>query len=161
MNRRSPPTSCLLDKNVVREALRGLVRETAGVALPARQRTSLDVIRTIIAYGGLLYITPELRHLLERPTTFSLASPLLPYLRVLRAGRYLKRWARRLAEEGFSHEDARLLSYASFGFDVDAVGVYTIETSRRLRRPSGRPPNELPFFHALGPPRRVSADDGP
>ncbi len=30
----SLPTSCLLDKSVVREALRGLVRETLGTPLP-------------------------------------------------------------------------------------------------------------------------------
>jgi hypothetical protein len=72
----------------------------------------------LIAYGGLLYITPELWHLLERPMNASLANPFLPYLCILRPGRYLKRWSRRLTEEGFSHEDALIISYASFGFDV-------------------------------------------
>jgi hypothetical protein len=55
----SLPTSCLLDKNVVREALRGLVRATLGMPLPPRQGTSLGVIHALIAHGGLLYITPE------------------------------------------------------------------------------------------------------
>jgi len=111
----SLPTSCLLDKSVVREALRGLVRETLGVPLLPRQGTSLGVVRALIAYGGLLYITPELWHLRERPANLTIASPFLAYLRVLRPGRYLKRWGRRLTEEGFSHEDALILSYASFG----------------------------------------------
>jgi hypothetical protein len=109
VNRISLPTSCLLDKNVVREALRGLVHETLGRELPPRQETSLAVVRILIAYGGLLYITPELWHLLERPANFPLASSFLPYLRILRPGRYLKRWSRRLVEEGFSHEDALIL----------------------------------------------------
>ena len=117
MSKISLPTSCLLNKSVVREALRGLVRETLGLHLPPRQVTSLEVIRSIIAYGGLLYITPELQHLLERPANLPIASPFLPYLRVLSPGRYLKRWCRRLTEESFSHEDALILSYASFGFD--------------------------------------------
>jgi hypothetical protein len=118
VNRISLPTSCLLDKNVVREALRGLVHETLGRDLPPRQETSLAMVRMLIVYGGLLYITPELWHLLERPANFPLATSFLPYLRILRPGRYLKRWSRRLAEEGFSPEDALILSYASFGLDA-------------------------------------------
>ena len=55
----SLPTLCLLDKNVVREALRGLVHETLGGTLPPRQVTALVVMRVLIAYGRLLYITPE------------------------------------------------------------------------------------------------------
>ena len=118
MNRISLPTSCLLDKNVVREALRGLVHETLSRHLPPRQGISLAVVRMLIAYGDLLYITPELWHLLQRPTNSLLTSPFLPYLRILRPGRYLKRWSRRLTEEGFAHADALILSYASFGFDA-------------------------------------------
>jgi len=127
----SLPTSCLLDKNIVREALRGLVRETLGRHLPPRQGASLGVVRALIAYGGLLYITPELWHLLERPAHLPIASPFLSYLRVLRPGRYLKRWRRRLTEEGFSHEDALILSYASFGFDTleKTFGVESVLTN--------------------------------
>jgi hypothetical protein len=78
VNKISLPTSCLLDKNVVREALRGLVHETLGRTLPPRQGTSLVVVRTLIAYGGLLYITPELWHLLEWPANLPIASAFLP-----------------------------------------------------------------------------------
>jgi hypothetical protein len=91
MSKTSLPTSYLLDKNVVREALRGLVRETLGMPFPPRQGTSLGVVRALIAYGDLLYITPELWHLLERPANLPIASPFLAYLCVLRPGRYLKR----------------------------------------------------------------------
>src|SRR5712691_234595 len=87
----SVPTSFLLDKNVVREVLRGLVRATLGMPLPPRQGTSLGVVRALIAHGGLLDITPELWHLLERPANLPIASPVLSYLRVLRPGRYLWR----------------------------------------------------------------------
>ena len=131
MSKTSLPTSYLLDKSVVREALRGLVRETLGMPLPPRQGTSLGVVRALIAYGGLLCITPELSHLLERPAHLPIASPFLAYLCVLRPGRYLKRWGRRLTEEGFSHEDALILSYASFGFDAlqKTFGVETVLTN--------------------------------
>jgi hypothetical protein len=74
-------------------------------------RAALAVGRILIADDALLYITPELWHLLERPANLPIASPILSYLRVLRPGRYLKRWGRRLTEEGFSHEDAMILSY--------------------------------------------------
>lgn len=93
MNKIFLPTSCLLDKSVVREALRGLVRETIGIPLPPRQRASLEVLRALIAYGSLLYITPELFHILERSANLPTAKPLLPYLRVLGPGRYLN-WMR-------------------------------------------------------------------
>ena len=131
MNSRSLPASCLLDKNVVREALRGLVHETLGRTLPPRQVISLAVMRVLIAYGRLLYITPELWHLLERPAQLPLARPFLPYLRRLQPGRYLKRWSRRLTEESFSREDALILSYASFGFDeIEATfGVEMVLTN--------------------------------
>ena len=131
MNRISLSTSYLLDKSVVREALRGLVRETLGRRLPPRQADSLAVIRTITSYGGLLYITPELRHILGRPANLPVATPFLSYLRELRPSRYLKRWCRRLTGESFSHEDALILSYASFGFDeVEAtLGIEIVLTN--------------------------------
>ena len=127
----SLPTSCLLDKNVVREALRGLVRATLDMPLPPRQGTSLGVDHALIAHGGLLYITLELWHLLERPANLPIVSPFLSYLRILRPGRYLKQWVRRLTEEGFSHEDAMILSYASFGFDAleKTFGVESVLTN--------------------------------
>ena len=125
----SLPTSCLLDKNVVRESLRGLVHATLGMPLPPRQGTSLGVVRALIAHGGLLYITPELWHLLERPANLSIASPFLSYLRVLRPGRYLKRWGRRLTEEGFSHEDAMILP-AGCGERGGAMGTHSTLTPR-------------------------------
>jgi hypothetical protein len=85
----------------------------------------------LLAYGSLLYITPELWHLLERPANHPVGRSFLPYLRRLQAGCYLKRWTRRLTEESFSREDALILSYASFGFDeIEAtVGVEIVLTN--------------------------------
>jgi hypothetical protein len=93
--------------------------------------TSLAVIRVLIAYGRLLYITPELWHLLERPANLPVAQPFLPYLRRLQPGRYLKRWSRRLIEESFSREDALMLGYASFGYDEieETFGVEMVVTN--------------------------------
>lgn len=72
------------------------------------------------AEGIRLYATPQLLHILQRPSNLPIASVLLPDLHPLTAGRYLRRWARRLREEGISREDAVIVSYASFGIDAQA-----------------------------------------
>ena len=41
------------------------MREVLGRTLPPRQTTSLMMVRILLAYGGLLYISPELWHLLH------------------------------------------------------------------------------------------------
>ena len=76
-------------------------------------------------------ITPELQHILAMPDNRDVAQPLLQYFRVLSPGRYLKRWRRRLTEEGFSREDALIISYGSFGFDRDerTFGVEAVLTN--------------------------------
>lgn len=49
---------------------------------------------------------------------------------VLDKGRYLRRWARRLREQGFSPEDAMVLAYGRFGLDAgrQTIGVEVIVT---------------------------------
>jgi len=59
VNKISLPISCLLDKNVVREALRGLVHETLGRTLPPRQGTSLNVCGFRTKGTAMTTITPE------------------------------------------------------------------------------------------------------
>jgi hypothetical protein len=117
LNERFRPTSFLLDKGVLREALRGLVQEELGLPLPGRQREAYDTVRAIIAEAAVAYVTQETYHILTRPQNAVVASTFLPYWWVLRPGKYLKRWARRLREERFSREDALILSNASFGMD--------------------------------------------
>jgi hypothetical protein len=70
---------------------------------------------------------------------------LLSHFRRLQAGRYLRRWSRRLTEEGFSREDALILSYASFGFDeieetfgVEMVLTNDLRMQARYERDSAR-----------------------
>lgn len=64
------------------------------------------------------------------PAHLLLTRSLWPSFRALTPGRYLRRWCRRLTEEGFSHEDALIISYASFGFDEmeKTFGVETVLT---------------------------------
>jgi hypothetical protein len=65
-------------------------------------------------------VTTETSNLIRAKHGESLAQLVLPKLRVLEKGRYFSRWARRLREHSFTYEDAKILSSASFGVDVEA-----------------------------------------
>jgi hypothetical protein len=77
-----------------------------------------------------VYITEQTANILKRRTEV-FAAPLLAETRPLNKARYLRRWARRLKEFGFSSEDAIILAYGSFGLDVGSqrVGVDAIITT--------------------------------
>jgi hypothetical protein len=113
----SQPTTVLLDKSVVREALRAVQRLQFGQTLPERQSLSRAAIVAAIEQGLPVFISRETHHILLRLGAVHVARVLLPELRVLTPGRYLKRGARRLREEGLSREDAIVISCASFGVD--------------------------------------------
>jgi hypothetical protein len=52
----------------------------------------------------------------------------LAYVEVMQAGRYFKRWTRRLQEHGFTREDAKILGLGTFGTDEagEILGVQAI-----------------------------------
>jgi hypothetical protein len=77
-----------------------------------------------------LYITDQTSNILKRRTSV-FAAPILEDTLPLKKARYLRRWARRLTEFGFSSEDAIVLAYGSFGLDVESqmVGVDAIITT--------------------------------
>lgn len=77
-----------------------------------------------------LYITEQTSNILKRRTPI-FGAPILADTRPLKKARYLRRWARRLTDFGFSSEDAIVLAYGSFGFDVESqtVGVDAIITT--------------------------------
>jgi hypothetical protein len=85
----------------------------------------------VLAQGVPTYVTEQLLHILRRPHISHVAQELLPQLRVLNKGRYLRRWARRLREAGIFPEDAMIVSRTSFGVDEEAesFGVETILTT--------------------------------
>jgi hypothetical protein len=67
--------------------------------------------------GLITYVTPETVHSAQRRDPLIAASLLTP-LTTLTAGRYLRRWARRLRDFSFSREDSVILAYGSFGVDA-------------------------------------------
>ena len=77
-----------------------------------------------------LYITEQTSNILKRRTPI-FAAPILADTHPLKKARYLRRWARRLTEFGFSSEDAIVLAYGSFGLEVESqtVGVDAIITT--------------------------------
>ena len=67
--------------------------------------------------GLSTYVTPETVHSAQRRDLLIAASLLTPLI-TLTAGRYLRRWARRLRDFSFSREDSVILAYGSFGVDA-------------------------------------------
>jgi hypothetical protein len=95
-------------------------KRLSGRPLPDRQLLCLAAIVALRKRQIPTYITEEILNLLVQPRAWHVAQVLLPSLRVLQRGKYLRRWARRLREEGLSPEDAVIVSHASFGIDETA-----------------------------------------
>lgn len=66
--------------------------------------------------GRSVYVTPETVNSAQRRDPLIAASLFTP-LTTLTPGRYLRRWARRRRDFGFSREDSVILAYGSFGVD--------------------------------------------
>lgn len=120
----------LLDKNIVRKAISGLVRLQAGLA-PAD--VEIDVLSLLwLANEGKFTatISPETANVLRRYAGHPTIDLILIQTEVLRRGRYFKRWARRLLDYEFTYEDAKVLSLGTFGANqaADRLGVSAIIT---------------------------------
>ncbi|MGE0822511.1 MAG: hypothetical protein AB7G75_22335 [Candidatus Binatia bacterium] len=123
------PQSVLLDKGVVRRVYEARVRFALNQPPTLTQAEATNIWFHLRARNTLLYITEQTAHILERrPPVF--AAALQAQTLTLQKGRYLRRWARRLRDEGFSPEDAIVLAYGSFGVDLQAqrVGVEFVIT---------------------------------
>lgn len=124
------PTSVLLDKGVVRRTYESRVRAVLGKPPTPLQAEAANVYARLLAAGIRPSITEQTAHILAlRPPV--LAGVLLQQTQTLRKARYLRRWARRLRDFGFSPEDAVIIAYGSFGLALDTgqVGVEVIITN--------------------------------
>jgi hypothetical protein len=106
--------SYLLDKNVARriiEALHHLDNPSSEeeMVLGLWRQFQAEEARLFIPMGAINILQP-LAHLIEVRT-------FLATVEGMETGRYVKRWARRLREHGFSREDALVLALATYGTD--------------------------------------------
>ena len=123
-------TTVLLDKGVIRSAYERQVRLIRGLVPTYAQDISTIVLAKILMGNFQGYVTKETYHaLMSRSTT--IGSALLSGIRVLEKGKYLRRWARRLRDFGFTREDAIILSNGIFGVDTTTrtLGVSIIVTT--------------------------------
>lgn len=116
----------LLNKSVVRRAVRGLI----GGSLTDDVRHSLRLLTTFAP--DELYISPQILNILTHIVKVPQAHFIVDRTTVLYPVKYTKRWARRLREMGFGREDAYLLSLATFGTDQleggRILGVHVLAT---------------------------------
>jgi len=124
------PSSVLFDKGVIRRVYERRARLAQGLQPTSLQNEAADVYDRINTIAQRLYITQPTANVLRlRPPRH--AAAILSDTRVLRKGRYLRRWARRLRDFNFSREDALIIAHGSFGADVDSllIGVDVIVTN--------------------------------
>lgn len=126
----SPPSSVLFDKGVIRRVYERRVRLSLGRPPTLLQVEAANAHARMSVVASRLHITEQTASVL-RVRTRVFAAPLLASHEPLRKGRYLRRWARRLRDFGFSPEDAVVLAYGSFGVAESAgkVGVDLMVTT--------------------------------
>jgi hypothetical protein len=100
--------------------------------LTPEQQRCVVIFNRLLGNQARIYVTEETLAVIHRIPSRSRSALAAEFLR-LEKGKYLKRWARRLQGFGFSAEDARVLSYASFGLDRQAkqLGVEMVITADR------------------------------
>ncbi len=107
----------LLDKNVVRRAIEGIGASLVAVPLSTEQGLAIRLLRRGIRTDISMMIAPETANILSRRSDVLEVRIFFEGVSVMRRARYFKRWARRLREHGFTREDAKTLSYGTFGLD--------------------------------------------
>ncbi len=122
--------ACLLDKNVARKAVEGLARIRQGRPLLPTHIVCLMFLRGVTCHEVTAYILPQSFHVLERLIERAEVREFLRMVDVIQVGRYVRRWARRLREHGFTREDAIVLSLGAFGTDAKGsiLGVDVVVT---------------------------------
>jgi len=107
--------TCLLDKNVARKIVEGLIYPDR---LTLEHAVALALWRTLRQLGGRQFLSTETVNILEQWSDRREIRLFLGTIETLYPARYFKRWARRLREQGFSREDAKILSLATYGTDA-------------------------------------------
>jgi hypothetical protein len=120
MSTLSSPMLLLLDKNVVRKGVNGLLRFARGRKPLPEEELALALLQEAATGECKLFVAQEIVHILGRKEDNSTTLAVQAFLKrvsVLKRTRYFKRWARRLRQMNFTREDAIVLSLATFGTD--------------------------------------------
>jgi hypothetical protein len=110
-------TSFFLDKSIVRIILQAIVRKTFKLPPTESQAFALRIFQLTTVLMGEGYITRETYNILMKNKNKAISQVILPIVKIVDQGKNFKRWARRLTDFNFSYEDAKIISYASFGID--------------------------------------------
>lgn len=126
----SPPSSILFDKGVIRRVYERRVRLLTGQPPTLLQVEASNAYARVLSLTNSLWITEQTANVLKLRTP-AITGSLLADCRPFRKGRYLRRWARRLRDFGFSPEDAVVVAYGSLGVSRDSkqIGAETIITA--------------------------------
>jgi len=109
----------LLDKNVIRRAVEGLVKIKSNRQITLENEICLAVLG--LSEDQELFVSEETLNILERSVGKSIQEAITPCVKVLYPTKYFRRWTRRLRGFGFTGEDAKILSIAVFGREEEKV----------------------------------------
>jgi len=123
----------LLDKNVVRRYFEGVSALAHRLVLTEEEQHAIVLVHLARRKGQQLFLPIEAFNLLQAHRHQIAPAETVMFLErveVLCHGRYFKRWARRLREQTFTREDAKVLALGTFGTDEagQILGVHTIVT---------------------------------
>ncbi len=120
----------LLDKNVVRRIIEGLIHPGR---LTDEEATAIALWRALRRSRSRTFISAETANIMGRFSTWREVRLFLDTVETMYTGRYFKRWSRRLRERGFNREDAKVLGLATYGTDTagEILGVEVIVTFDR------------------------------
>ncbi|HID63122.1 MAG TPA: hypothetical protein EYP49_10340 [Anaerolineae bacterium] len=119
-----------LDKSLVRRIIEGLRHPSE---LTDEEALAIALWRRLRQAGHRLFISVETENILQGFSALREVQTFLASVETMEAGKYFKRWARRLREYGFSSEDTKVLSLGTFGTDESGniLGVEAIITLDR------------------------------
>lgn len=121
----------LLDKNVAIKILHALEKNAQGIAPDDEEQSALDLLYVEFFAGKRIFIVPETDNILEKKYKERIeVATFRQHVEVILPAQYYKRWARRLKRVGFTREDARVLSWGTFGTDKEEsfLGVAEVLT---------------------------------
>jgi len=123
--------SHLLDKSVARRMIEALHHLNV---LSFEEEMVLDLWRQLETEKTRLFVPVAAMNILRRFAHLVEVRTFLAAVEPLGSGRYLRRWAHRLREHGFTREDALILALATFGTD-SAGTILGVDVLITLDRP--------------------------